>query len=67
LKKFDEAVIALQESIKIDNTFPFTYLWLGKSYVGLQKNEEAIAAYNKCLELDPTNEEAQRDLKSLQK
>ncbi|HEY5122963.1 MAG TPA: tetratricopeptide repeat protein, partial [Ignavibacteria bacterium] len=67
LKKYDDAVAKFQESIKLNNSFPFTYLWLGKSYVGLQKNTEAIAAYTKCLELDPNNEEAQRDLKSLQK
>ena len=67
LKKYDYAVAKFQESIKLNNSFPFTYLWLCKSYVGLQKNTEAIAAYTKCLELDPNNEEAQRDLKSLQK
>jgi tetratricopeptide (TPR) repeat protein len=66
LKKYDDAIAKLQESIKLNDQFAFTYLWVGKSYVGLLKKDDAIKAYNKCLELDPTNEEALKDLKSIQ-
>lgn len=66
MKNYETALSKLQESIKLNDQFAFTYLWVGKSNVGLLKKEDAIKAYNKCLELDPTNEEALKDLKSVQ-
>ncbi len=52
LKKYEEAIIIYDYSIKINPSQALIYVYKGKSLYLLQKYDEAISCYNKAIELD---------------
>ncbi len=63
-KMYAEAVRALRESVKLDDTFDLALKYLGYSlYYGLKKKKEGIRRLKASLEANPK----QRDAKSLRK
>jgi tetratricopeptide (TPR) repeat protein len=66
LKKYDDAIRYYTKSLNIGKndgeTTSRRYYWLGKSYRGVAKYSDAIAAQRKALEFDPKNGDAQWDI-----
>jgi len=52
LKKYDLAVISLNQAIDINSSFTDAYFNLGKSQRELGEYRSAIISYSKCIELD---------------
>lgn len=50
---FEAAVLVCQQSLIINSQQSGTYISLGKALFGLNKTEEAIASYQKAIELNP--------------
>jgi tetratricopeptide (TPR) repeat protein len=61
--RYDEALDALSTAEKIDPGFAMTYLYRGKIYRLQKRPADAIVQYQRALALDPTLEEAGRDLR----
>ena len=57
-----KAVTHLKEAIRIHPGYKNAYLLMGNAYNYLQKYDEAVAAYNNALKLDPNYEEADNNL-----
>ncbi len=59
---FAVAADALKQVVEAQPTLTAAWFNLGYAYTGLQKHEEAVAAYRKTLELDPNLFEARLNL-----
>lgn len=64
-KKEGEAITYLNEAITIDPKNAKLYLVLGNAYDQVGKTEESRAAYEKCIEIDPTNFDAYYNVASV--
>lgn len=58
LKKYQEALDALQKAVAVQNTFDEGYYWMGRCYEKLNKTKEAIENYQLALQIDPNYLEA---------
>ncbi len=50
--RFDDAITELRSGVAIDPNYADTYYYLGIAYMGKGSYQEAVAAWNKYLELD---------------
>lgn len=66
-KKFDEAVLAYENGIKVSPEIPELWYNKGLSLHNLNRLEEAAVSYRKALELRPDYEKARERLLSLEK
>lgn len=64
-KKEGEAITYLNEAIAIDPKNAKLYLVLGNAYDQVGKAEESRAAYEKCIEIEPTNFDAYYNIASV--
>jgi hypothetical protein len=62
---FPEALSCFIKALAYDDRSPAIYLGLGGVYTGLNRVEEALAAFNKVLEIDPSNQVAKENLRRL--
>lgn len=51
-RRFDDAIVELKSGVVLDPNFADTYYYLGIAYMGKGSYQEAVAAWNKYLELD---------------
>jgi len=58
MKNVNEAALSFEESVKKNVNNAMAYVNLGKALLELEKFEEALKAYNKALQIDPSNQEA---------
>jgi protein O-mannosyl-transferase len=54
-QRFDQAVVVLQDLIRLDARNPSNYANLGIAYVGLDRSEDAVNAFTRAVELAPEN------------
>lgn len=66
LKDYSAAVQDCQAALSLDSEYPKAYGRLGAAYVGLLQSENALKAYQKALELEPTNNTYRKTLESLE-
>lgn len=59
----ERAIAALKKSLEMSDKSATAHEYLGRVYRGLNKVPEARKHFNKCLELDPKNISAQRELR----
>lgn len=64
LHKYNEALKDAEECVKINPTWAKGYNRVGAAEFGLSKYDEAANAYNKALELEPSNAMAKEGLQS---
>ncbi len=64
-EKFEDAERFAESAIELDGQSSEAYYLLGRAKLGVAKSTEAIEAFQKCLELEPTHGRAQRQLKAL--
>jgi tetratricopeptide (TPR) repeat protein len=57
MRKYDEAIVALNEAISICPDSGNYYAKRGQAYLGLKKNTQAVEDFTKATELSPTNPE----------
>ncbi len=57
-KRYDEALVAYEEAIRLDPNFAGTYINKGSTLSTLGRYEEALAAYGQAIRLDPTDARA---------
>ena len=62
---YSEALPYFIKALGYDDRHPNIYLGLGGIYTGLNRVEEAITAFNKVLELDPSNQAAKENISRL--
>ncbi len=62
--EYDAALPYLEYCTQLDPTQPAGFQYLGAAYYALGRTAEAVAAYEKVVELDPTNEELKNWLAS---
>lgn len=65
MDRFEEALYDARQCIALKADWPKGYLRLASSYRGLQREDDAMAAYQQVLALDPNNAEARRGLAQL--
>ncbi|UCD32884.1 MAG: N-acetylmuramoyl-L-alanine amidase [Desulfobacterales bacterium] len=53
--RFSDAVVALQESVRIDPSSDWAFGLLGRAYYGLGNKAEAISAFRKAVRLNPND------------
>ena len=53
MKKYDDAILALSESINQDINSYIAYCMRGNSYLGKEQYDKAIESYNEGIKLDP--------------
>ncbi len=63
--EFTSAKMHLNASIEIDDSNPITFYNYGNLFVDMEHYEEAIAMYEKAIELNPDFEEAKQELEAL--
>ena len=63
--EFTSAKMHLNNSLELDDQNPITYYNYGNLYVDMEHPEEAIAMYEKAVELHPEFEEAKQELENL--
>lgn len=63
MKKVDDAVMSFECSVKKNVGNALAYVNLGKALIEVDRFEEALAAYNRALEIDPSNPEAREAVK----
>ncbi|MDH4211468.1 MAG: tetratricopeptide repeat protein [candidate division WOR-3 bacterium] len=63
MKNVNEAVLSFEESVKKNVNNAMAYVNLGRALIELEKFEEALKAYNKALQIDPSNQEAREAVK----
>jgi tetratricopeptide (TPR) repeat protein len=63
MKNINEAVLSFEESVKRNVNNAMAYVNLGNALLELEKFEEALKAYNKALQIDPSNQEAKEAVK----
>jgi Ca-activated chloride channel homolog len=61
-EKFEEAIKAFKEAIKLKPDYADAYLQLGESYREIGKSKEAVEAYKQCLKYQPDSARAYEDL-----
>jgi len=49
---------SLDKAIKLDHNLPEAYFWIGYNYRDMKKDDKAIAAFQKAIELKPDYEDA---------
>jgi len=64
-KKINEALPVFQTVVTVKNTYADGYYWLAKCYEALNNKTEAIANYQKAVNLDPKLTEASAALKRM--
>ena len=64
-KKFEEALTIFQLSIKVSNTYPDGYFWIGRCYEATGHKEEALIFYQRALALDKDFKEAAEGIRRL--
>ncbi len=57
-KKFKEALGVYEMALKVSNSFPDTYFWIGRCQEALGQKEEALLNYRRAYGLDKTLTEA---------
>lgn len=62
-----DAIAAAQQALKLKPNSPRAYECLGRVYRGEGDNGKAKANFDKCLDLDPKNIHAQRELRLMQR
>lgn len=63
--EFTSAKMHLQTSLELDSQNPITYYNFGNLLVEMQHNEEAVAMYEKALEINPEFSQAKEELEKL--
>ncbi|WP_455757655.1 tetratricopeptide repeat protein [Sulfurimonas sp.] len=63
--EYSSAKLHLQASLEIDEENPITYYNYGNLYVDMKHPEEAIAMYEKAIEINPEFDEAKEELVKL--
>ena len=63
MKNVNEAVLSFEESVKKNVNNAMAYVNLGNALIELEKFEEALKAYNKALQIDPSNQDAKEAVK----
>jgi tetratricopeptide (TPR) repeat protein len=53
LKRYDEALVAYEQAIRLDPNFAIAYYGKGVALRNLKRYDEAIAAYEQAIRLDP--------------
>ena len=61
-EKFEEAIKAFNEAIKLKPDYADAYLQLGEAYWEIGKTKEAVEAYKQCLKYQPDSARAYEDL-----
>lgn len=51
-KNYEQALISLENSLKISNKPPLTHIWLGRTYEENKRFEEAVQEYTECLKTE---------------
>jgi len=64
-KKYEEAQTIFQLSVKVSNTYPDGYFWIGRCYEATGHKEEARIFYQRALALDKDFKEAAEGIKRL--
>jgi tetratricopeptide (TPR) repeat protein len=64
-KKYNEASEVFQMTVKVSNTYPDGYYWLGRCYEATGQKEEAIVFYQRALALDKDFTEARQAIQRL--
>ena len=64
-KKYEEALGIFQLSIRVSNTYPDGYYWIGRCYEASAHKEEALIFYQRALALDKDFTEAADGIKRL--
>ncbi|HUO57121.1 MAG TPA: tetratricopeptide repeat protein [bacterium] len=64
--QFQESLGYLKKALKKDRKNPKIQEMMGECYQGLHQDDKALAAYQKCLALDPANLEVAKQLNDLQ-
>jgi tetratricopeptide (TPR) repeat protein len=64
-KKYAEAGDVFQMTVKVSNTYPDGYYWLGRCYEATGHKEEAIIFYQRALALDKDFIEAREGIRRL--
>lgn len=67
MKRYDDAMWAFNETLKLDPEHKKAWLGLGATFTDLANYDEAIYAYNKVLSIDPYDDTAIRNKAYLQK
>ena len=60
--KFQEALNAFTQALRINPQDPVVHNWLGLTYESLERKQEALAAYKRAIELKPDYAEAHYNL-----
>lgn len=64
-EKYEDAIFEFEEAVRINENFAFSYLWLANAYLANNNREKALQNYEKVVELDPSNEDAQTQVERL--
>uniref|UniRef100_A0A914PDE3 STI1 domain-containing protein n=1 Tax=Panagrolaimus davidi TaxID=227884 RepID=A0A914PDE3_9BILA len=62
LEKFDLAIEDCRSALELDENYAKAYGRMGLAYLSQDRNEDAVEAYKKALELDPTGESYKMNL-----
>lgn len=57
-ERYQDAINEYSEALKFDSAFVDAYLGLGRCYMALGKNDEALQAFQKVVSIDPNNHDA---------
>jgi small glutamine-rich tetratricopeptide repeat-containing protein alpha len=66
LEKFDLAIEDCRSALELDENYAKAYGRMGLAYLSQDRNEDAVEAYKKALELDPTGESYKTNLEIAQ-
>ncbi len=64
-RRYEEAISAFKEALKLDPADATVYYSLGVSYEGINAVDEARECFKRALEIDPNLESAQEHLDKL--
>lgn len=65
-KDYDSAMSVFQMTIRVSNTYPDGYFWVGRCYEAKDQKQQAITYYRRALALDKDFKEAAERIKKLQ-
>ncbi|HWQ03622.1 MAG TPA: tetratricopeptide repeat protein [Candidatus Nitrosotenuis sp.] len=54
-REFEQAVLQIKEALKLDADFHLAHMWLGRAYLQLKRNSDAISEFQKTLQVQPGN------------
>ena len=63
MKNVNEAALSFEESVKKNVNNVGAYVNLGRALIELERYDEALKAYNRALQIDPSNQEAREAVK----